>query len=56
MFQDEYIHFSKLVSGQTLMSAMVQADDHPEQVMEEISELEQLLQEYKEKSHGSKEK
>lgn len=53
MFQDDYIHFSKLVSGQSLMSAMVEANDNPGQVMEEISELEKLLQEYKGKNHNS---
>lgn len=53
MFQDDYIHFSKLVSGQSLMSAMVEANDNPGQVMEEIGELEKLLQEYKEKSRNS---
>lgn len=53
MFVDDYLHFSKLVSGQTLLNAMVQADKNPEQAIAEISELEQLLQEYKEKNHGS---
>lgn len=52
MFQDDYIHFSKLVSGQSLMSAMVEANDNPGQVMEEIGELEKLLQEYKGKNHN----
>ncbi len=54
MFVDDYLHFSKLVSGQTLLSAMVEADNDPEQALAEISELETLLQEYKEKNHGSK--
>ena len=56
MFLDDYVHFSKLVSGQTLMSAIMQADNDPDQVMEEISELEQLLHEYKEKNHSQKDK
>lgn len=54
MFVDDYLHFSKLVSGQTLLSAMVRADDDPEQALAEIGELDKLLQEYKEKNHGSK--
>lgn len=54
MFVDDYLHFSKLVSGQTLLSAMVQADQNPDQAMAEIGELEKLLQEYKEKTHGTR--
>lgn len=54
MFVDDYLHFSKLVSGQTLLSAMVEADNDPEQALAEINELETLLQEYKEKNHGAK--
>ncbi len=49
MFMDEYIRFSRLVSGQTLLSAMIQADDNPDTAQQEISELEQLLEEYKKK-------
>lgn len=48
MFADEYIMFSHLVSEQTLMSAITQADRNPEKVKKEISEVELLLQEYKE--------
>lgn len=54
MFVDDYLHFSKLVSGQSLLSAMVEADKDPKQALAEISELETLLQEYKEKNHGPK--
>lgn len=49
MFIDDYIHFSMLVPSESLMSAMIQADNNPEQAMQEIREIEQLLQEYKEK-------
>lgn len=50
MFADDYILFRRLVSEQTLLSAMVEADTDPEKVQQEISELEQLLQEYKNKN------
>ncbi len=55
MFIDDYIHFSKLVSSQSLVSAMVQADNNPEQALQDIQEMEQLLQEYKEKKNTKKE-
>jgi len=55
MFIDDYIHFSKLVSGQTLISAMMQADNDPDKAMQEIDELEKLLSEYKEKKNAKKE-
>lgn len=55
MFVDDYIHFSKLVSSQSLVSAMVQADNNPEQALQDIQEMEQLLQEYKEKKNTKKE-
>lgn len=55
MFIDDYVHFSKLVSSQSLFSAMVQADNDPEQAMQEIREMEQLLQEYKGKKNAKKE-
>lgn len=50
MFVDDYILFRRLISEQTLLSAMAQADADPEKVQQEILELEQLLQEYKTKS------
>lgn len=55
MFVDDYVHFSKLVSGQSLFSAMVQADNNPEKALQDISEMEKLLQEYKEKKNAKKE-
>lgn len=54
MFVDDYLHFSKLVSGQNLLSAMMRADDDPERARQEIAEMERLLQEYKEKTHPAK--
>lgn len=54
MFVDDYIHFSKLVSSQSLMSAMVQADNNPDQAMQDIDEMEKLLQEYKGKKNTKK--
>lgn len=55
MFIDDYIHFSKLVPSQSLVSAMVQADKNPEQALQDIREMEQLLHEYKEKKNTKKE-
>lgn len=55
MFVDDYIHFSRLVSSQSLVSAMVQADNNPEQAMQDIREMEKLLQEYKAKKNTKKE-
>ncbi|MDE5824740.1 MAG: hypothetical protein K2H91_08695, partial [Lachnospiraceae bacterium] len=56
MFVDDYLQFSRLVSGQSLLSAMMQADDNPEKAMQEIAEMEKLLQEYKEKNYHPKRK
>lgn len=50
MFLDDYTQFRRIVSEQVLFSAMVQADENPEKSRQEISELEQLLQEYKNKN------
>lgn len=47
MFADEYIMFSRLVSEQTLLSAITQTNNNPEKAKKEISEIERLLQEYK---------
>lgn len=55
MFVDDYIHFSKLISSQSLVSAMVQADNDPDKAMQDIDEMEQLLREYKEKKNTKKE-
>ena len=55
MFVDDYVHFSKLVSGQTLISAMIQADNNPDKALQDIDEMEKLLQEYKEKKNAKKE-
>lgn len=55
MFVDDYVHFSKLVSGQTLISAMVQADNDPSKAMQDIDEMEKLLWEYKKKKNTKKE-
>lgn len=55
MFVDDYIHFSKLVSGQSLISAMIQADNDPDKAMQDIDEMEKLLREYKEKKNTKKE-
>lgn len=55
MFVDDYIHFSKLISGQSLISAMIQADNDPDKAMQDIDEMEKLLREYKEKKNTKKE-
>ena len=55
MFIDDYIHFSKLVSGQSLISAMIQADSDPDKALQEIDEVEKLLLEYKTKKNSKKE-
>ncbi len=55
MFVDDYVHFSKLISSQSLFSAMVQADNDPKQALQDIHEMEQLLQEYKGKKNAKKE-
>lgn len=55
MFVDDYVHFSKLVSGQTLLSAMIQADNNPDKALQDIDEMEKLLREYKEKKNTKKE-
>lgn len=54
MFIDDYMHFSKLVSGHTLITALMQADDNPDKAMQDIDELERLLTEYKEKKNTKK--
>lgn len=55
MFVDDYMHFSKLISGQALISAMIQADNDPEKAMQDTSELEKLLMEYKGNKNVKKE-
>lgn len=50
MFADDYLLFRRLVSEQTLLSAMMQANTDPAKIQQEISELEQLLQEHKNKN------
>lgn len=55
MFVDDYLQFSRLVSSQSLLSAMMQADDNPEKAMQEIAEMEKLLQEYKERNYHPRE-
>lgn len=55
MFVDDYLQFSRLVSTQSLLSAMMQADDNPEKAMQEIAEMEKLLQEYKERNYHPRE-
>lgn len=50
MFLDDYTLFRKLVSEEVLLSAMMQVDKNPEKSRQEISELDQLLKEYKNKS------
>lgn len=52
MFADEYLAFNRLVSKQTLLSAIVQVDEDPEKAKEEISEIERLLQEYKDTTYN----
>ena len=54
MFADEYIMFSQLVSEQTLLSAITQANKNPEKAKKEISEIERLLQEYKDANSRAK--
>ena len=54
MFIDDYIKFNRLVSEQTLLSAITQANRNPEKVQKEISEMERLLQEYKEAHNKGK--
>ena len=56
MFADEYIMFSKLVSEQTLMSAITRIEKNPEKVKKEISEVERLLLEYKEATNKARNK
>ena len=55
MFVDDYLQFSRLVSTQSLLSAMMQADDNPEKAMQEIAEMKKLLQEYKERNYHPRE-
>ena len=50
MFVDDYLRFKTLISGQSLFSALLQADDSPDAARREVAELEQLLDEYKKKS------
>lgn len=52
MFADEYIVFSRLVSKQTLLSAIMQIEENPEKAKKEISEIERLLQEYKDSNNN----
>lgn len=54
MFADEYIVFSRLVSKQTLLSAIMQIEENPEKAKKEISEIERLLQEYKDSNNKEK--
>ena len=54
MFADEYIMFNRLVSEQTLLSAITQANKNPEKAKKEISEIERLLQEYKDANSKGK--
>lgn len=49
MFVDDYLQFKTLVSGQSLFSALLRADDNPDTALREVDELEQLLNEYKKK-------
>jgi len=53
MFVDDYLRFKTLVSGQSLFSALVRADDNPDAARREVDELEQLLNEYKKKNDRS---
>lgn len=50
MFLNDYTLFRRLVSEDVLFSAMVQANQNPEKSKREISELEQLLKNYKNKT------
>lgn len=52
MFADEYIAFNRLVSKQTLLNAIVQIEEDPEKAKQEISEIERLLQEYKDTTNN----
>lgn len=54
MFIDDYTKFTRLVSKQTLLSAITQADNNPEKAQKEISEMERLLREYKEAHNKGK--
>lgn len=54
MFIDDYMHFSKLVSGHTLITALMQADNNPDKAIQDIDELEKLLMEYKGKKSTKK--
>jgi len=49
MFVDDYLQFSRLISSQSLFSALLRADDSPDTARREVAELEQLLDEYKKK-------
>ncbi len=50
MFMDDYLRFKRLISGQSLFSALLRADHRPNDAQNEIAELEQLLDEYKKKT------
>lgn len=54
MFVDDYLRFSRLVSGQSLFSALLRADDSPDIAQKEVAELERLLDEYKKKPDKSR--
>ncbi len=54
MFIDDYMHFTRLVSGHTLITAMMQADNEPDKAMQDIDELKKLLMEYKDKKNTRK--
>ncbi len=54
MFADEYIMFNRLVSEQSLLSAISQAAKNPEKAKKEIADIERLLQEYKDAHNKGK--
>lgn len=47
MFVDDYLRFSKLISSQSLFSALLKADNNPDTAQKEVAELERLLEEHK---------
>lgn len=54
MFVDDYLRFSRLISRQSLFSALLRADDSPDVAEKEVAELERLLDEYRRKPDKSR--
>lgn len=50
MFMDEYLQFKKMISSESLRSAMMQADSSPEEADREIARLDDMLKEFRDKN------